>query len=84
MSERGRDFLRTYLRFCVIALLLALLACALLACAQTGDPVTYGEGEHTCVFGHWCDAAPDAEGGAVTKEVRYCKICHTEETREKE
>ncbi len=72
------------LRFCAVLALLLLLSCALLACAGEGDPTAYENEAHTCVFGHWYDAAPEGEGQPVTHEVRYCKICHAEDVREKE
>ena len=81
--RKGRDFLRTYLRFCVVLMILALLSCVLPACEEAGDPVTYSEVEHTHTYGHWYDAAPETEGAPVTREVRYCKICHAEDVREK-
>ena len=76
--------MRTYGRFCVILMIVTLLFCLLCACAGEGDPVAYENEAHTHVYGHWCDAAPETEGAPVTKEVRYCKICHAEDIREKE
>ena len=73
-----------YVKIFAILALLLLLSCALLSCAGEGDPITYNGQEHTHVYGHWYDAAPETEGGAVTHEVRYCKICHAEDVRVKE
>ena len=64
-------------------LILVLLAGVLCACAGKGDGTPYTE-EHTHTFGHWYDAEPESEGAPVTLQVRYCKICHAEETRAKE
>ena len=59
--------------------LLMLLACA---CAAEGDPVAY-QTEHEHSFGASFDIAP-ADGGAVTHQVRYCKICHLEQVHPKQ
>ncbi len=75
--------MRTYLRFCVCFMVLTLLFCLLCACAGEGDPITYNGQEHTHVYGHWYDAAPETADAPVTHEVRYCKICHAEDVREK-
>ena len=80
----GRDFLTTYVKFFVLLAILALFWCGLTACAAEGRTVVYAEQEHTCAFGRWSDAAPEGEGALITHEVRYCKVCHAEETRVKE
>ncbi len=54
-----------------------LLALFLSACAGEGAPVVYVT-EHEHVWGASYDVAP-ADGGAVTEQVRYCKICHAEQ-----
>ena len=73
-----------YQRFLTLLALVLLCISLLCACASQGEPAAYDTGEHTHVYGKWCDAAPTEEGAAVTHEVRYCKICHAEETRSKE
>ena len=62
-----------------LLVLLTLLACA---CAAEGDPVAY-QTEHEHSFGASVDIAP-ADGGAVTQQVRYCKICHLEQVHPKQ
>ena len=76
--------MHTVRRFCAILAILTLLLCLLCACSGEGEPTPYAVEEHTHVYGHWYDAAPDEEGAPVTKEVRYCKICNNAEIREKE
>ena len=71
-------------RFGVIFMILTLLWCLLCACATQGEPTPYEVEAHTHVYGHWHDAAPEAEGEPVTKEVRYCKVCNHEEIKNKE
>ena len=71
-------------RFCAVFAILALLLFLLCACATQGEPTLYAVEAHTHIYGHWYDAAPEAEGEPVTKEVRYCKICNCEELRDKE
>ena len=73
-----------YVRSFAVMAALALLLCAVTACAGEGRTVTYAEQEHICAFGHWSDAAPANEGEPVTHEVRYCKVCHKEELRVRE
>lgn len=64
--------------FCL--LLLLCLAAGLCACDGAGEPVVYNT-PHEHVFGFWYDVdAP--EGQAPDTQVRYCKICHAEQTRE--
>ncbi|MBQ8357588.1 MAG: hypothetical protein IJX39_07250 [Clostridia bacterium] len=70
--------MRTYRRFGVIAPVLALFMCLLCACAGESKPVAYEDAEHTHVYGHWYDSAEEGV------RVRYCKICHAEETEGKE
>lgn len=76
--------MKAYLRLCAVFVSLMLLAGILSACADVGDPVTYGEIDHTHVYGHWYDVAPEEDGEPVTRQARYCKICHDEDIREKE
>lgn len=76
--------MKPYVKFFVILVILALVLCGLTACAGEGRTVVYAEQEHTCAFGRWSDAAPESEGAPITHEVRYCKVCHAEETRVKE
>lgn len=71
-------------RICAVLALLTCLSWMLVACAESGEPIPYTAGEHIHAYGHWVDAAPENEGAPVTKEVRYCKVCHLEEVREKE
>ena len=64
---------------CVLLMLALLLFCA---CASEGRPVTY-QTEHEHSYGASHDIAP-ADGGEVTQQVRYCKICHAEQIHPKQ
>lgn len=61
--------------------LLVLLLLALCACGEEGETVPY-ETEHEHIFGASYDILPE-EGGALTQQVRYCKICHAEQVHPK-
>ena len=83
MKMRGkRTFSIPFARFLAFFAILALLCCLFSACSGRGESEPYA-GEHTHVYGHWQDAAPTS-GDEVTHEVRYCKICHHEEIRDKQ
>lgn len=62
-----------------IAALLAALLVMLCSCSGEGEPVPYDDPTHRHVYGHWHEAvAPtDTQQG---QRVRYCKICHAEQT----
>ena len=64
---------------CVAFLLASLLLCA---CASEGRAQAY-QTEHEHSFGASYDVAP-ADGGEVTQQVRYCKICHAEQIHPKQ
>ena len=64
---------------CLLALLSALLFCA---CAREGKPLFY-QTEHDHVWSASYDVAP-TEGNVVSEQVRYCKICHAEQTHPKQ
>ena len=64
---------------CVAFLLAAMLLCA---CAGEGRTEEY-QTEHEHSFGASFDVAP-ADGGEVTHQVRYCKICHAEQIHPKQ
>ena len=66
------------MRIAKIAALLLVLAFLLCACGARGEVLSYAE-EHTHVYGYWYDTTPatcQAEGARV----RYCKICHAEQS----
>jgi hypothetical protein len=65
--------------FCLLSLLAALLFSA---CAGEGSPEPY-QIEHEHSFGASHDIAPE-DGGEVTEQVRYCKICHQEQIHPKQ
>ncbi len=65
--------------FCVSVLLALLLFSA---CAVEGEPMAY-QTEHRHVFGASYDVVPE-DGGEVTHQVRYCKICHLEQIHPKQ
>ena len=65
--------------FLSVILLLAVLLCA---CASEGRAQAY-QAEHEHSFGASYDIAP-ADGGEVTQQVRYCKICHAEQIHPKQ
>ncbi len=66
--------------FLWVPLLLALLLFS--ACAGEGDTLPY-ETEHRHSFGASYDIVPE-DGGEVTHQVRYCKICHAEQIHPKQ
>ena len=66
----------------LFCLLLAALLPLLCACASEGAPLSY-EIEHQHAFGASHDVAP-GDGGEVTEQVRYCKICHAEQVHPKQ
>ena len=66
----------------LFCLLLAALMLLLPACASEGAAVAY-ETEHEHAYGASFDIAP-TDGGAVTQQVRYCKICHKEQIHPKQ
>lgn len=70
--------MKKHLFLCLVVLLALLLS----ACAGEGAPVVYTT-EHEHVYGASHDVAP-ADGGAVTEQVRYCKICHAEQVYPKQ
>ena len=63
------------MRKCGILAVLLPLVLLLAACGGEGTPVPY-EAEHKHVYGYWYDST---EQGV---QVRYCKICQQEQTRE--
>ncbi len=65
--------------FCLLLAALTLLLCA---CAGESAPEAY-QTDHAHVYGASYDVAP-ADGGAVTQQVRYCKICHQEQIHPKQ
>ena len=65
--------------FLCLLVLLMLLVCA---CAGGNDPVMY-QTEHEHSFGASHDIQ-SLDGGEVTQQVRYCKICHAEQILPKE
>ena len=71
--------MRFFALFAGIRLLLSFL---LTGCSAKGEPTPYRR-EHAHVYGDWYDAAPDEEGAPITRQVRYCKICRDEQTRER-
>ncbi|MBQ3482728.1 MAG: hypothetical protein IJA78_00970 [Clostridia bacterium] len=62
----------------ILALLCAILAVVLTACAGPGSPVLYVDETHEHVYGFWYDVKTltcVSEG----EQVRYCKVCLAEE-----
>ena len=66
----------------IILCLLLLLTLVFCACGGEGSPTPY-QAEHEHSFGASHDIAPE-EGGEVTQQVRYCKICHKEQIHPKQ
>ena len=64
---------------CVLMLCVLLL---LSACAGEGEPTAYAT-DHKHAFGASFDIVPE-DGGEVTEQVRYCKICHQEQIHPKQ
>lgn len=71
--------MRKRLFLCLLALLALLLFGA---CAGEGASVSY-KTDHEHVYGASFDVEP-AEGGMITEQVRYCKICHAEQVHPKQ
>ena len=66
----------------ILLCLLLLLTLGFCACGGEGTPVPY-QVEHEHSFGASHDIAPE-QGGEVTHQVRYCKICHKEQIHPKQ
>jgi hypothetical protein len=81
MSKKTR-FSIPLARFLAIFVIATLLLLSLSGCEGDHKSHPYEDSTHTHVYGHWQDAAT-AEGERA-KEVRYCKICHLEEIRDKQ
>ena len=65
-----------------LSMLLLLAVLLFSACAGEGEPTAY-QTEHRHVFGASYDILPE-DGGEVTHQVRYCKICHAEQIHPKQ